>query len=173
MATYFSFALRIDSSLDARGWHCLLHCTSSYWCDLSINERKTALPLWDWVMELPGTIGATFNAHRTTVHTAMVARFMYHMWPVSRWSWCIQTAYGLVANWQWLYKLSRDEWGLFWQWLELKIEQHVIFCLSIFTCWDLETLIFWPQIKTIINNDVCWCAIFRGFMLFCVISSFI
>jgi len=25
----------------------------------------------------------------------------------------IQTAYGLVANWQCLYKLSRDEWGLF------------------------------------------------------------
>jgi len=55
----------------------------------------------------------------------------------------------------------------------LKIEQHVIFCLSISTCWNLETLIFWPQIKTIINNDVCQCAIFRGFMLFCVISSFI
>jgi len=33
-------------------------------------------------------------------------------------------------------------------------------CLPIFTCWDLETLIFWPQIKTIINNDVCQCAIF-------------
>ena len=55
----------------------------------------------------------------------------------------------------------------------IKIEQHVILCLSIFTCWDLKTLIFWPQIKTIINNDVCWCAIFRGFMLFCVISFFI
>jgi len=79
--------------------------------------------------------------------TAIVARFMYHVWLVSRWSWCIQTAYGLVANWQWLYKPSRDEWGLFWQWLELKIEQHVIFCSSIFTCWNLET---WPQNK---NNN--------------------
>jgi len=35
--------------------------------------------------------------------TVMVTRFMYHMWAVSRWLWCIQTAYGLVANWQWLY----------------------------------------------------------------------
>jgi len=32
-------------------------------------------------------------------NSAMVVRFMYHMWAVSRWSWCIQTAYGLIANW--------------------------------------------------------------------------